>query len=148
MAGIALSRPLSGWPKRVEMYYDRPITKERVMILGDFAGLVADEPHPGVHRRTFDSEGATVTQYSFEPSARFPLHQHPQEQITIVQRGALEFTIGDELHELTAGGWSVVPGNVPHSIQAGADGAEIVAIIVPRRESADAYSLVGDGDRA
>lgn len=111
--------------------------------LGDFDGLAADEPFPGVHRRAFDSEAATVTQYRFDPSARFPRHRHPQEQITLIQRGEVRFTIGDDVHELSAGAWSVVAGEIEHGIEAGPDGAEIVAMIVPRRQSADAYTVVG-----
>lgn len=115
-------------------------------LLGDFDGLQADEPYPGVHRRSFDSDGATVTQYSFEPSATFPVHRHEQEQITIVQSGEIRFTIDGEDHELSAGGWSVVAGDIEHGIQAGPNGAVFLAVVVPRRKSADAYTVVGDGE--
>ncbi len=100
-----------------------------------------DEPYPGVTRRSFDSERATVTAYAFRPGARFPLHRHPQEQITVVQRGDVEMTVGEEIHALAAGAWWVVPPGVDHGVTAGPDGAEILAVIVPRREHAEAYSL-------
>lgn len=113
--------------------------------LGDFDGLAAEEPFPGVQRRSFDSDGATVTQYRFDPRARFPLHRHPQEQITIVQRGDIRLTVGDEVHEQSAGAWSVIAGDIEHGIEAGAGGAEFIAVVVPRRGSSDAYTLVEDG---
>jgi quercetin dioxygenase-like cupin family protein len=109
---------------------------------GTFGGLDADEPHPGITRRAFDSAGATVTSYEFRPGAAFPLHRHPQEQITLVDAGAITMRLGGESRELLPGAWSVVAGDVEHGITAGPDGARITAIIVPRRANADAYEVV------
>jgi quercetin dioxygenase-like cupin family protein len=109
------------------------------MELGSFGALEPDEPFPGLERRTFDAAGATVNEYRFRPGARFPVHSHVQEQITIVEEGDVEMTIGDEVRPMGAGDWSVVEGDVPHGIRAGDAGARIVAVIVPRRTSATAY---------
>ena len=125
------------------MYYDRPITKHPPPRSGRLDALPADEPYPGVTRRTLDAERATVTMYAFAAGARFPLHRHPQEQVTIVQLGAVEMTIGGNSHALAAGAWSVVPPDVAHGVTAGPDGAEVLAVIVPPRMHADAYSLAG-----
>jgi quercetin dioxygenase-like cupin family protein len=114
---------------------------------GNFDALGVDEPYPGVTRRSFSSDRATVTAYTFAPGARFPRHSHPQEQITIVQRGAVRFTVGDTMQALEEGGWSVVPPDVEHGLQATDEGAEILAVIVPRREQRDEYS-VADGSGA
>jgi quercetin dioxygenase-like cupin family protein len=111
--------------------------------IGSFDDLDVAEPYPGLHRRSFDGTGATVNEYSFEPNASFPLHHHPEEQITLVTDGEVELTAGGETTTLSAGGWSVIAGGVEHGIRAGADGARIVAIIVPRRASASAYTVVG-----
>jgi quercetin dioxygenase-like cupin family protein len=51
-------------------------------------------------------------------------------------------TVGDRVESLAAGDWSVVESDVEHGIRAGADGARVLAIVVPRRESADAYTVV------
>ena len=110
--------------------------------LGSFESLDAVEPHPGLRRRTLESAEATINEYTFEPTASFPLHQHPQEQITLVLEGRVEMTIEDRTAELSAGDWSVVGPDVEHGITAGADGARILAIIVPRRSAPDAYTLV------
>ena len=109
---------------------------------GVFADLPADEPYPGVTRQVVDGEGATATRYEFRPRASFPLHRHPQEQFTLVHRGAVRMALGAEHHELTAGGYSVVPGGVEHGITAGPDGAIVTAVVVPRRAGADAYEEV------
>lgn len=108
---------------------------------GHLDDLPVDEPHPGVHRRTFSTDHATLTSYRFDAGARFPLHSHSQEQITVVQEGEVEFTVAGEVQRLAAGGWSVVAPGVEHGLRAGPGGAAILAVIAPRRESPDAYTL-------
>ena len=113
------------------------------VVEGRFADLEAGEPYPGVVRRTFDSAKATVNEYAFEPGASFPIHRHPAEQITLIQEGEVEMTVEGVPRQLRAGDWSVVAGEVEHGITAGPGGARILAVVVPRRESADAYTVVG-----
>ena len=109
---------------------------------GSFSDLPVEEPYPGLRRRTFDGEGATVNEYVFEPGARFPIHRHSQEQITLIEEGEVELTVGGETALLRAGDWSVVGPDVEHGIRAGDGGARILAIVVPRRESSAAYTVV------
>jgi quercetin dioxygenase-like cupin family protein len=111
-------------------------------VVGDYRRLEVDEPYPGVTRRSFSTARATVTLYEFLPAAKFPLHRHPQEQITMIQRGDVTFTVGDEPQKLEAGNWSVVPPDVVHSLQAGEDGAEVLAIASPPRENASSYTVL------
>ena len=111
--------------------------------IGSYGGIEPDEPYPGVQRRAFDAQSATVTRYEFAPSATFPLHRHPQEQVTIVDSGMVTMRIGDAECALDAGAYSVVRGGVAHGITAGPDGAQITAIVVPRRERPGAYEVVG-----
>jgi quercetin dioxygenase-like cupin family protein len=108
---------------------------------GSFDALPVDEPWPGVRRAAFDTDHATVTRYEFEPGAVFPIHRHPQEQITVLQAGEAEFTVGGRVEVLRPGAWSVVPGGVEHGLKAGRSGARFLAVVVPRRERPDAYDL-------
>jgi quercetin dioxygenase-like cupin family protein len=101
---------------------------------GRFDDLAAEEPQPGVRRRTVQAEHATVAEYVFESGASFPVHSHPQEQVTLVLEGDVELTADGRTERLAAGAWSVVPGGVEHGVRAGADGARFVAVVVPRRE--------------
>jgi quercetin dioxygenase-like cupin family protein len=110
--------------------------------IGRLDELAPETPYPGVVRRSFDAQGATVTAYEFEPGASFPVHRHAQEQITLIERGSVRMTIGEREVELAAGAWSVVPGGVEHGITAGDSGARFTAIVVPRR-AAGAYEVVG-----
>jgi quercetin dioxygenase-like cupin family protein len=108
---------------------------------GRFDELPAEEPYDGVSRCSFDGDGATVTRYTFRPGGRFPVHRHPQEQITVIEEGEVELTVGDRTIRLEAGSWSVVAPDVEHGIRAGEGGAKLLAIVVPRRTSSTAYSV-------
>jgi quercetin dioxygenase-like cupin family protein len=110
---------------------------------GSFRDIPADEPYSGVVRRAFDSAGATMTRYEFEPGARFPQHHHPQEQILIVEEGVVQFTVAGVPQRLVPGDWAVVGPDVEHGLQAGETGARFLAIVVPRRAAADAYTVSG-----
>lgn len=109
---------------------------------GRFSEMPQDEVYAGVLRRSFSSEKATVTSYSFDPGAAFPLHHHAQEQITLIEAGEVEMTIGDRVEALANGDWTVVRADLEHGIRAGAEGAEVLAIVIPARASADAYTVV------
>lgn len=109
--------------------------------LGSFAALAAEEPFAGVSKRSFDSAGATVSEYRFEPGATFPLHRHEQEQVTIVESGELRMTIDGDEYLLEPGAWSVVPGGVEHGITAGDSGARFLAVVVPRRGASGEFEV-------
>jgi quercetin dioxygenase-like cupin family protein len=113
---------------------------------GRFEQVEAEAPFAGIVRRALTTDEATVTEYRFEPGATFPGHHHPQEQITLILEGEVRLTAADATETLTAGGWSVVAGGVPHGITAGAAGAAFLAILVPRRDPAAAYTLSDSPD--
>jgi quercetin dioxygenase-like cupin family protein len=110
--------------------------------VGAVRDLDRERPFAGVERRVLYAERATLTSYTFEPGATFPLHRHEQEQVTLVEEGSIVMTIGSKRHSLAVGGWSIVPGGVEHGITAGPDGARIVAVVSPPRTRADGYELV------
>jgi quercetin dioxygenase-like cupin family protein len=101
---------------------------------GSFEEIAAEGAYPGIARRVLTTAKATVQEYRFDPGATYPLHQHPQEQITLVLDGDLVFNADSDAHELSAGAWTVVPGDVPHGITAGPAGARFLAILVPPRK--------------
>jgi quercetin dioxygenase-like cupin family protein len=114
-------------------------------VRGSFHALEPDQVYDGVVRRSFSSAQATIMSYSFAAGAQFPVHRHPQEQVTLVQSGEIEMTIGARRESLSAGDWTIAPPEVEHGITAGGDGASIIAIVVPRRAASDAYTVVDVG---
>jgi quercetin dioxygenase-like cupin family protein len=100
---------------------------------GRFSDVPADEPYPGVVRRTFDCERGTVAAYAFEAGAIFALHRHPEEQLTLIEEGEVELLTSGEPLRLATGSWAVTAPEVEHGIVAGPTGARIVIVVMPRR---------------
>jgi quercetin dioxygenase-like cupin family protein len=69
---------------------------------------------PGIHRCAAWLDNVMLTFFRFEPHAVVPEHAHPSEQITIVVRGAMAFTLGEETRVLRAGDGVCIPSNAVH----------------------------------
>jgi quercetin dioxygenase-like cupin family protein len=70
------------------------------------------------------------------------MHQHPQEQWGIVVRGSLVRFLGDEKVDMKAGDFYQTPGNIPHGMVAGPEGATVIDIFAPPRKE---YLTPGSG---
>jgi len=104
--------------------------------------LPAVDMLPGVTRRAVWLDGVMVTFFSFEPGSIVPEHAHPHEQITVVTRGAMEFTLGDETLRLGAGDGVCIPANVPHRARILDETTEAIDAWNPPR---DDYKPSSDG---
>jgi quercetin dioxygenase-like cupin family protein len=78
--------------------------------------LPAVEMLTGVTRRTVALDQAMITIVTLEPGSVVPDHSHPNEQITYVVRGAIEFRLGNESRVLHAGDGASCPANVSHGV--------------------------------
>ena len=88
----------------------------------------------GVTRQVVNGENQTMVRYVYQPGAVFPEHHHPQEQITVVLSGQIEFTVDGEKMVLHAGDASVIPANVPHGARViGTEVVETLNALSPRR---------------
>jgi quercetin dioxygenase-like cupin family protein len=101
--------------------------------LGSLDALSIEEAFPGVVRRRIDGEQCTVLPYAFEPGATHGLHSHAEEQVMIVQRGSLNLHLAGSTSVLGPGEYCVIPSQVEHGVTAGADGADLLVVIAPRR---------------
>lgn len=50
----------------------------------------------------------------FEAGSRYPMHQHPYEQTSIMIEGRMILTVGDESREVGPGDMWFAPANLPH----------------------------------
>ena len=50
----------------------------------------------GIQRQMVTGENVMICRLKFEPRLVTPAHDHPHEQMTIVERGSVLFTIGSE----------------------------------------------------
>jgi quercetin dioxygenase-like cupin family protein len=106
----------------------------------------SDSPYAGVERRTIDTDKATIVEYRFAPGANFPLHHHPQDQITVVLEGQVHLRAGEEERELTAGQWVCTASGESHGITGGEQPSVFLAILVPPRAKGEAPILNNDSD--
>ena len=101
-----------------------------------FARLSGLGPLPiwnGVLGRAVQGANATLAVVELEPNSVVPEHQHPNEQLGLVLTGTMTFTIGGERRELMPGDMYVIPGNVPHDVVTGSEGAVVIDVFAPVR---------------
>lgn len=102
--------------------------------------LPETEMMAGIRRRAVWTEGAMVTFFCFAPGSVVPEHKHPHEQITVVTRGTLEFTLDGETRILCAGDGVRIRSNVLHAARALEEMAEAFDAWSPPR---DDYKTAG-----
>ncbi len=112
-----------------------------VMRLTSLAAQPWQEVYPGVRRRTAGGERMTLTTYRFDPGGRFPRHSHTQEQLVLVADGSITFTSPTQTVTLRAEDTLLIPPTVPHEATAGEQGAVVVSVVSPARQSATDYSI-------
>jgi len=76
--------------------------------------IEATELFPGVIRQALTTATSTIVRYTYHPGCVFPVHQHPEEQVTIVHSGEIDFEVDGQPVTLRAGQVAVIPGGVPH----------------------------------
>ncbi len=86
---------------------------ERPRVL-DWDAIPQDEVFDGIFRQAIVTGEATIVRYVYQPGCVFPEHRHPEEQLTVIHTGAIEFTVGGDVVILRAGQVAVIPGNIPH----------------------------------
>jgi quercetin dioxygenase-like cupin family protein len=86
-----------------------------------------------ISRQMISGENATVAQLFLKRGATVPRHSHVNEQYSWIMSGKLKFIFDDRDVVVGAGGFLVIPANMPHSAVAEEDTLD-VDIFVPRRE--------------
>ena len=107
-------------------------------VYGRIASLRPHAVWPGVLGRVVSGDKITFAVVDIEPDGTVAEHAHPNEQIGLVLRGVLTFTIGGETRELHVGDTYVIRGGVPHSAVAGPEGCSVVDVFSPLRADWDA----------
>lgn len=74
----------------------------------------ATEVYPGITRQSITTTESTIVRYTYHPGCVFPVHHHPEEQITVVHSGQIAFEVGGQHIDLREGQVAVIPGGVPH----------------------------------
>ncbi len=63
-----------------------------------------------------ENHGAPFSAYivNAKPGQGPPLHTHPYVEVAFTIEGQATITVGDDTHEVKAGGIVVIPANTPH----------------------------------
>ena len=92
------------------------------------------EIFPGVNIHTMAGDQMMLSVVEMQPGAVVELHEHPHEQMGILLEGELTFTVGDQKRTLRPGQMWRIPGGVPHTATAGAEGVKALDMFCPVRE--------------
>lgn len=99
-----------------------------------WSDLASEEVYPGIIRQTVNGACQTMVRYHYAPGSVFPVHSHPEEQVTIVVSGAIAFTVASQEFVLTAGHVVVIPAGIEHGARVlGAESVETFNALSPRR---------------
>jgi len=96
----------------------------------------------GINTTIFPGDQAMISIVRLDPNAVGTLHHHPEEQWGYMIEGSATRTQGDEKIEVKAGDFWCTPGNVPHTVKAGPNGAVIFDVFAPPRKE---YLKPGEG---
>jgi quercetin dioxygenase-like cupin family protein len=99
----------------------------------NWSELPARDRGKGIRLRTVHSQRMTAAHWEFEPETDLPEHSHPHEQLTLLQEGDFELTVGGVSRRLRIGDVVVIPPQVPHSGRA-LSASRVIDIFAPVRE--------------
>ena len=110
----------------------------------DWSGIPVERPLDGVARQTLHSASQTLVRYVYQPGSVFPVHQHPEEQITIILSGTIDFTVDGAPVTLSTGECALIPANTPHGAKVtGSEVVETLNTMSPRRSTAPDVGSTG-----
>ena len=108
-----------------------------------FKPLASIPPLPiwtGILARVVEGKDITFAIVELEPHAIAATHRHPNEQLGLVLRGSLMFTIDGERRELHAGDTYEIPSQALHEAIAGSEGAVVIDVFNPIRADWHRYT--------
>lgn len=92
-----------------------------------------EQLNPLLGRKVIHGQNMTVARIRLRKYAVVPMHSHPNEQITLLESGALRFVIAGQETILRAGEVLEIPPDAPHMVEALEDSLA-VDLFSPARE--------------
>ena len=83
--------------------------------------VAEEEVFAGIFKQVIVTGSSTIVRYTYHPGCVFPVHAHPEEQVTLVHSGQIEFTVGGQEVVLRQGDVAVIPGGTPHGAHVDGD---------------------------
>jgi unsaturated pyranuronate lyase len=96
--------------------------------------IPVEQLEPGIERQMIVGENLMICRLRIAPNIVTPAHDHPHEQMTIVERGRVLFTIDDEQRIVEAGDVLVFPPGTWHGATMLDEEVILIDIFSPIRE--------------
>jgi quercetin dioxygenase-like cupin family protein len=109
----------------------------------DWRSIPVEQIGEGIERQMIWGDRVMVCRLRFAPHTVTVVHSHPHEQITIVERGRLEFLIDGQRRTASAGDVLVFPSNLQHGATILDEEVVLIDIFSPPRE--DFFRTSDDG---
>jgi quercetin dioxygenase-like cupin family protein len=93
------------------------------------------EVRPGVFGATVHTPQLTATLYRYRRGSIWEEHRHPEDQITIVLEGAIDFVVDGSPLRLGQGELATIPGGTSHGASVPESGDAISLNVFARREA-------------
>jgi len=100
----------------------------------DWNTIPVENVSEGIKRQMIVGDRVMICRFQFSPNLVTPAHQHPHEQMTLVERGRVLFTIGDEQKIVKAGDVLHFPSGTWHGATMLEEEVVLVDIFSPIRE--------------
>ncbi|HEX4274370.1 MAG TPA: cupin domain-containing protein [Bryobacteraceae bacterium] len=84
----------------------------------NWTAVLEEKLNPLLSRRCIHTPRMTVARLWLGKGAVVPLHEHVNQQVTMIETGALEFEMEGKRIVLKPGDALVIPPHVPHSVEA------------------------------
>lgn len=109
-------------------------TKELKPQHTDWSSIPLEQLEPGIQRQMIVGENLMICRLHFAPNIVTPAHDHPHEQMTIVERGRVLFTIGNDQRLAQAGDVLHFPPGAWHGATMLDEEVVLIDIFSPIRE--------------
>ena len=102
-----------------------------------WSDIKPEQLNPLLTRQFVTGEKAMLSRILLKEGCLVPEHHHPNEQISLILSGALEFVVNGVTQVVRAGEILVIPGNAPHSARALEDTENLDLFAPPRQDWID-----------
>jgi quercetin dioxygenase-like cupin family protein len=99
----------------------------------DWNQVPEERLNPLVTRRVIHTAAMTVARLHIAKGAVVPAHSHVNEQLAMVEKGALKFDLDGQEILVSAGQVLAIPSGIPHGVEAMED-TVVMDLFTPRRQ--------------
>jgi unsaturated pyranuronate lyase len=100
----------------------------------DWTSIPVEHIAEGIERQMIWGDRVMVCRLRFAPHTVTAIHSHPHEQITLVERGRVDFFVEGQRRTASAGDVLVFPSNIQHGATMLDEEVVLVDIFSPLRE--------------